>query len=136
MHPFPPSSLTRQVIGCAIAVHRVLGPGLLESVYETCLQEELTIEGLPFIRQVSLPVRYRNRLLDQHFQMDFIVADSLVLEIKSVFQIHPVHEAQLLTYLRLSGYQLGLLLNFHMVKLADGIRRVANSDDAERLNDT
>ena len=111
MTAIPDSALTRRVIGCAIEVHRHLGPGLLESVYETCLCDELAMAELPFVRQRSLPVRYKNRELDQYFQMDIIVADTLVLEIKAVHQIHPLHEAQLLTYLRLSGFQLGLLLN-------------------------
>jgi GxxExxY protein len=127
MSTLPDNALSRRVIGCAIEVHRHLGPGLLESVYETCLCEELAVAGLPFVRQRSLPVRYKSRDLNQYFQMDIIVADSLVLEIKAVYQIHPLHEAQLLTYLRLSGFRIGLLMNFNAIKLTDGIRRLACS---------
>ena len=105
----PDSALSRRVIGCAIEVHRHLGPGLLESVYETCRCEELAVAGLSVVRQRSLPVRYKNRELDQYFQMDIIVAETLVLEIKAVHQIHALHESQLLTYLRLSGFQPGRL---------------------------
>jgi GxxExxY protein len=101
-------------------------------VYETCLCDELAATGLPFVRQRSLPVRYKNRELDQYFQMDIIVADALVLEIKAVHQIHPLHEAQLLTYLRLGGFQLSLLLNFNAIRLPDGIRRLACSADMVR----
>jgi GxxExxY protein len=129
MMPIPDTTLSRRVIGCAIEVHRHLGPGLLESVYESCLCEELKAASLAYARQRSLPVRYKGRSLDQAFQIDIIVEDTLVLEIKSVTQIHPLHEAQLLTYLRLSGYQLGLLVNFNAARLTDGIRRIANSID-------
>ncbi len=127
MPPVPDSALTRQVIGCAIEVHRHLGPGLLESVYQTCLCDELTTAGLAFVQHRSMPVRYKNRVLDQSFKMDIIVADTLVLEIKAVSEILQPHEARLLTYLRLSGYQLGLLLNFNAIRLADGIRRLVCS---------
>jgi GxxExxY protein len=123
----PDSMLTRRVIGCAIDVHRQLGPGLLESVYETCLCDELATAELPFVRKRSFPVRYKGRELDQFFQMDVIVAEALVLEIKAMNQINSLHEAQLLTYLRLSGYQLDLLLNFNAIRLVDGIRRIACS---------
>ena len=127
MMAIPDNALTRRVIGCAIEVHRHLGPGLLESGYEACLCDELTVAGLPFVRQCSLPVRYKNRTLNQFFQMDMIVAEALVLEIKAVHLIHPLYEAQLLTYLRLSGLSLGLLLNFNAVRMTDGIRRLASS---------
>jgi GxxExxY protein len=133
MIPIPDTTLSRRVIGCAIEVHRHLGPGLLESVYEACLCEELTAAGLPFARQRSMPVCYKGHTLDQSFQIDIIVEETLVLEIKSVTQIHPLHEAQLLTYLRLSGFQFGLLLNFNAARLTDGIRRIANS--VERIDE-
>jgi GxxExxY protein len=126
MPPSPDPTLTRRVIGCAIEVHRHLGSGLLESVYETCLCDELTAANLPFVRRRMLPVHYKNKELDQYFQMDIIVAETLVLEIKSVLQIHPIHEAQLLTYLRLSGFPIGLLLNFNVIRLTEGIRRIVN----------
>jgi GxxExxY protein len=131
--PVPDTILTRRVIDCAIEVHSHLGPGLLESVYEACLCEELAAAGLPFVRQCSMPVRYKGRSLDQSFLIDIIVDDTLVLEIKSVPGIEPLHEAQLLTYLRLSKYKLGLLLNFNAERLTDGIRRIANS--IERIDE-
>jgi GxxExxY protein len=123
----PDDALTRRVIGCAIAVHRELGPGLLENVYETCLCDELEIAGLRYVRQRPLPLIYKGRDHNLHYTMDLVVDEVLVLEIKAVHQIHPTHEAQLLTYLRLSGLPLGLLLNFNAVQLKDGIRRKANT---------
>lgn len=120
----PGSALTNRVIGCAIEVHRTLGPGLLESVYETCLCEELAAAGLAFARQRSLPVVYKGQTLDGHYQMDIVVEDALVLEIKAVHQVLPIHEAQLQTYLRLSGLFLGLVMNFNAARVKDGIRRV------------
>ncbi|MSP01851.1 MAG: GxxExxY protein [Acetobacteraceae bacterium] len=120
----PTNDLTRRVIGCAIEVHRHLGPGLLEAVYESCLCEELASAGLPFVRQLSLPVVYKGKTLEHHFQMDVIVDEALVLEIKAVHQVHPIHEAPLLTYLKLSGSPLGLLMNFNAAQMKDGIRRV------------
>jgi GxxExxY protein len=124
MRPMPDSGLTRRVIGCAIEVHRNLGPGLLEKLYETCLCDELTAAGLPFVRQKSLPVVYKGKALEGHYAMDIIVQENLVLEIKAVHQILPIHEAQLQTYLRLSILPLGLLMNFNSVRMKDGISRV------------
>jgi GxxExxY protein len=115
--------LTEQVIGLAIAVHRALGPGLLESVYEESLCFELSGAALDFQRQVAVPVVYRGIDLDAGFRADIIVAKQLILEIKSVDALLPVHEAQLLTYLRMSGYQIGLLMNFNALRLKDGLRR-------------
>ena len=117
------SALTRTVIGLAIEVHRQLGPGLLESAYEECLCFELRRAAIPYVRQRRLPIRYKGFDLDYCYQMDIVVDESLILEIKSVETINPVHEAQLLTYLRLSGISLGLLLNFNSPTLKDGIRR-------------
>jgi GxxExxY protein len=114
---------SRRVIGCAIEVHRTLGPGLIESVYEACLCHELTQAGLTFVRQQKLPIVYKQHRLDCDLTMDVVVEQSLVLEIKSVRLLHPVHEAQLLTYLKLSGIRSGLLLNFNEVRLVDGVRR-------------
>jgi GxxExxY protein len=128
MRPMPDSELTRRVIGCAIEVHRNLGPGLLEKLYETRLCDELTTTGLPFVRQKSLPVVYKGKALDGHYEMDIIVQENLVLEIKAVHQILPIHEAQLQTYLRLSGLPLGLLMNFNSVRMKDGIGRVIGPD--------
>ena len=119
------NSLTQQVIGCAIEVHRTLGPGLLETVYEVCLCRELAMSGIPFVRQQKIPVFYKGKKVDCDLRIDVIVDRSLALEIKAVYQILPVHEAQLLTYLRVAGLPLGLLLNFNEPTMTDGIRRRA-----------
>src|SRR5665213_478443 len=113
-----------KVIGLAIEVHRVLGPGLLESAYEECLCYELAQSGLKFCRQVPLPVVYKNVRLDVGYRVDVIVDDKLVLELKTVEKLLPIHEAQLLTYLRLSSRPTGLLLNFNSPVLRDGIKRM------------
>jgi hypothetical protein len=118
-----PPDPSHQVIGLAIEVHRTLGPGLLESVYESCLCHELHLAAVPFARQQRLPLRYKNAELSLNYQVDLIVSGTLIVEIKSVTAITPVHEAQLLTYLRLSGIRLGLLLNFNTPVLKDGIKR-------------
>lgn len=115
--------LTQQVIGLAIEVHRHLGPGLLESVYDQCLTLELRRAGIDFARQVALPVLYKDEQIDNGFKADIIVAQTLILEIKSVATILPVHEMQLRTYLRLSALRIGLLLNFNAPRLTDGLRR-------------
>jgi GxxExxY protein len=117
------SELTEQVIGLAINVHKQLGPGLLESIYEECLCFELAEAGLAFERQVALPIVYRGRLMDGGFRADIVVSDELILEIKSIEFIRQVHESQLLTYLRLSGRKVGLLMNFNVLRLKDGLRR-------------
>ena len=114
---------SRRVIGCAIEVHRTLGPGLIESVYEACLCHELTQAGMAFVRQQRLPVIYKGLAVDCDLKMDIVVEQTLVLEIKSVHALHPVHEAQLPTYLKVSGLRAGLLLNFNAVRLIDGVRR-------------
>ena len=115
--------LTRRVIGCAVEVHRTLGPGLLEGIYEACLCHELAVAGLAFLRQYRLPVVYKGHPIDYDIKIDVLVEQTLVIEIKSVQQLLPVHEAQLLTYLRVSGLKLGLLLNFNEEILKQGIRR-------------
>jgi GxxExxY protein len=117
------NALTRRVIGCAIEVHRTLGPGLLEAVYEACLCYELTQTGLGFVRQQRLPVFYKGLSIDCELKIDVIVEQTLILEIKSVAHVLPVHEAQLLTYLRVSGLKMGLLLNFNEETLKQGVRR-------------
>jgi GxxExxY protein len=117
------SDLTERVIGMAINVHKHLGPGLLESVYEECLCFDLANGGLEFERQMAIPVVYRGTMLDAGFRADIVVADQLILEIKSTEGILRVHEAQLLTYLRLSGRKVGLLMNFNVIRLKDGLRR-------------
>ena len=114
---------SHQVIGCAIEVHKTLGPGLLESVYEACLCYELAAAGLAFVRQQNLPVTYKGQRLDADLRVDLVIEGTLLVEIKSVHALHPVHEAQLLTYLKLSGLRVGLLLNFNEPRLVDGIRR-------------
>jgi GxxExxY protein len=115
--------LTERVIGLAIEVHRFLGPGLLESAYEECLTFELREAGVEHRRQVPLPVVYKDVRLDCGYRIDIVVRQQLIIEIKAIERIVPVHEAQILTYLRLSGYKVGLLLNFNSVVLKDGLRR-------------
>jgi GxxExxY protein len=132
MKPVPDSQLTRRVIGCAIEVYRNLGPGLVESIYETCLCDELAEAGLAFVRQRRLPVLYKNRTLEGSFQLDVIVEETLVLEIKAVHQVHPLHQAQVMTYLRRSGAPLGLLMNFNTALMKDGIIRVLNPNGARQ----
>jgi GxxExxY protein len=113
----------RQVIGLAIEVHRLTGPGLLESVYEGCLCHELTQAGLAFERQAKVPVIYKGIRFDEGFRADVLVNRRLIVEIKAVASLLPVHEAQVLTHLRMSGLRIGLLFNFHTRLLKDGLRR-------------
>ena len=119
------NDLSEQIIGAAIDVHRELGPGLLESAYEECLSYELIQRGLKYERQVPLPVVYKLVRLDCGYRLDFVVENQIVLELKTVEKLLPVHEAQLLTYLRLSGLHLGLLLNFNEATLRAGVKRIA-----------
>jgi GxxExxY protein len=116
-------SLTEQIIGLAIEVHRNTGRGLLESVYEQCLCYELDHAGLPFERQALVAVNYKGIVLDEGFRADIVVDRKVILEVKAVATILPAHEAQLQTYLRMSGIRIGLLLNFHATRLTDGLRR-------------
>ena len=115
--------LTSAIIGAGIAVHRELGPGLLESAYEECLCHELTLRGITYERQVPLPVVYKGVRLDCGYRIDLVVEDTVVVELKAVDVFLPVHEAQLLTYLRLTDKRIGLLLNFNVPALRDGIIR-------------
>ncbi len=117
------NELTHAIIGAAIEVHRQLGPGLLESAYEECLARELSLRALRFERQRAVPVVYKDVKLECGYRMDILVEDRIVLELKSVEALAPVHEATILTYLRLSGRSLGLLINFNVAILKDGIRR-------------
>jgi GxxExxY protein len=117
------TGVTQKVIGAAIEVHRMLGPGLLESAYEQCLCREMALRGIPFQRQVHLPVDYKGIHVDCCYRLDLLVEESVVVEVKSVSAIEPVHEAQLFTYMRLGGWQLGLLINFNVTMLKNGIRR-------------
>lgn len=119
--------ITEKIIGSAIAVHKALGPGLLESAYEECLCFELAETGLEFKRQVALPVVYKGVKLDCGYRMDVVVEESVIVEIKAVERIVPVHEAQLLSYLKLTGIKVGLLLNFHVPVLKSGIKRIVNN---------
>lgn len=116
--------LTHSIIGAAIEVHRVLGPGLLESAYEECLAEELTLRGIPFEKQKPLPVVYKGMKLDCGYRVDLLIDGRVVVELKAVEALAPIHDAILLTYLWLSGCKIGLLINFHCAVLKDGIRRL------------
>jgi len=117
------NTITERVIGAAMDVHRHIGPGLLESCYETCLCHELKLIQMPFERQVALPVEYKSAKLDCGYRMDLVVANAVVVELKAIDQLLPIHEAQLLTYLRLSSLKIGLLINFNVSVLKNGIRR-------------
>jgi GxxExxY protein len=117
--------LTKEIIGAAIEVHRELGPGLLESAYEVCLCYELKLRGIDVACQVPLPVQYKGMRLDCGYRIDACVKDRVIVELKSVDEITDLHRAQLLTYLRLSGTKVGLLLNFNVPVLKDGIIRMA-----------
>jgi GxxExxY protein len=118
--------ITREVIGAAIAVHRTLGPGLLESAYETCLAFELRQRGLEVVEQKPLPVIYRAVKLDCGYRLDLLVESCVIVEVKAVEALLPIHQAQLLSYLRLTGLSTGLLLNFNVQVLKQGVRRVVN----------
>ncbi len=116
-------ALTGKVIGFGIEVHRETGPGLLESAYEECLAYELKVAGLKYSRQLELPVKYKGILLDCGYRIDLLVEDRLIIELKAVERLLPIHEAQLLTYMKLSGIQKGLLMNFNVSVLKDGVKR-------------
>ena len=117
------NEITEAVIGASIEVHRALGPGLLESAYKQCLDHELHVRGLPFVSELPLPVIYKGLRLDCGYRVDLIVADAVVVELKTVDHLAAVHDAQLLTYLRLGGWKAGLLINFNVALLRNGIRR-------------
>ncbi|MEA2075643.1 MAG: GxxExxY protein [Euryarchaeota archaeon] len=118
--------ITESIIGAAIELHRDLGPGLLESAYETCLAFELVERGLKVEQQKPLPVVYREVKLDCGYRLDLLVEEAVIVEVKAVDRMAPIHQAQLLSYLRLSGCKVGLLINFNVRVLKDGIRRVVN----------
>ena len=115
--------LTHEIIGAAIAVHKELGPGLLEAVYEECLCHELQLRGVQFDRQKPIPVVYKGSKLDCGYRADIVVCGRVIVEVKAIAAIAPIHDAVMLTYLRLSGCKIGLLINFHSPVLKDGIRR-------------
>jgi len=116
--------LSNQVIGCALEVHRYLGPGLLESTYEQCLAHELKIMGIPFELQYPVPVEYKGIKLNCGYRIDMLIDNAIVVELKSVEKILPIHQAQLLTYMKLSNVSIGLLINFNVELIKNGIRRM------------
>lgn len=118
--------LTSKIIGAAIDVHRELGPGLLESAYEVCMFKELEARGLAVMAQVPVPVIYKDDRLDAGFRIDLLIEDQIVVELKAVEQLLPVHTAQLITYMKLSHHEVGLLMNFNVPVLRDGIKRIVN----------
>ena len=115
--------LSNQVIGCALEVHKTLGPGLLESTYEQCLAHELHMAGVSFINQKPLPVNYKGVLLECGYRLDFMIENNLIVELKSVDKLQKIHEAQILTYIRLTQLNVGLLINFNETMLRNGIKR-------------
>jgi len=121
------NELTERVIGACIEIHRALGPGLLESAYEECLCYELSQAGMKFERQKPLPVNYKDVKLDCGYRLDLVVEEKVIIELKAVESLLPIHEAQLLTYLKLSGITLGLLINFNVAMLKQGIKRIVNN---------
>jgi GxxExxY protein len=118
--------LTERIIAAAIEIHRHLGPGLLESAYEECLCYELSLAGIRFARQVALPIQYKGLKLDCSYRMDMLVDDAVIVEIKSVDALLPIHSAQLLTYLKAANKRIGLLINFNAPMLKSGLKRIAN----------
>ncbi|MDB4642658.1 GxxExxY protein [Verrucomicrobia bacterium] len=115
--------LTEKVIGCAIEVHRILGPGLLESTYQQCLAHELMLNAIPFRLEAQLPVDYKGVKLDCGYRLDLVVHEQLIVELKAVDQLTGLHQAQLMTYMKLSKVSLGLLINFNVTRLVDGVKR-------------
>jgi GxxExxY protein len=119
------NKITEAIIGAAIEVHRHLGPGLLESAYQACLARELDLQGLSFEQEKPLPLDYKGVKLDCGYRLDFLVEQSVVVELKTVEALHAIHEAQLLTYLKLTGCKIGLLINFNVPVLKQGLKRIA-----------
>ncbi len=120
------NQLSSKIIGAAIEVHKTLGPGLLESAYEECLCHELSIQGMLFEKQKPLSIDYKGKKLDCGYRLDIVVEKAVIIELKSCKKIEPIHKAQLLTYLKLSGLNLGLILNFNVTLMRDGIVRIVN----------
>ena len=118
------NDLTGQIIGSAIEVHKALGPGLLESAYEECLCHEFGLRGIPYERQHAVPVQYKGAKLDCGYRVDLLVEDRVIVELKSVESLEPVYQAQVLTYLKLTGVKVGLLINFNVPVLRDGVKRL------------
>ena len=126
------NEITGAIVNSAMKVHSVLGPGLLESAYQTCLAHELRSRGLEVAAQAGLPVVYEGHKLELGYRMDLVVENRVVVEVKSVEAIHPIHAAQLLSYMRLSGIGVGLLINFNVLHLRDGIKRMVDGRDWEK----
>jgi len=126
MHPKfqPADKLSRKVIGAAIEVHRLKGPGLIESIYEKCLMRELFLQHIPARQQVVVPVEYKGFVFDEPLKLDVFVDDCLIVELKAVTEILPIHKAQLLSYMKLMDVPLGLLINFHEMRLVNGVHRL------------
>ena len=118
--------LSEKIIGCAIEVHRELGPGLLESVYEECLCHELSQAGLEFVRQERVPIRYKGILLGTPLRLDLWIENRVVVDVKAKTEVTPIDKQKLLTYLRLCDVRLGLIINFHQMRLVDGVQRIVN----------
>lgn len=118
------NKLSNQIIGLAIEVHRNLGPGLLESVYQQCLTYEFNKSNIEFEMEKNIPIKYKNVLIDCAFRADFIVSNSIIVELKAVDKILPIHEAQLMTYMKITGIRLGLIINFNVKLLKQGIKRI------------
>jgi GxxExxY protein len=123
----PQSALTSRILKAAIEVHKNLGPGLLESAYQACLAYELAASGLAFRQQLAIPLIYKEIKIREPYRLDFVVEGSVIVEIKAVEALHPIHEAQVLTYLRLSEIEVGLLINFNVLRLKDGVKRLVLS---------
>jgi GxxExxY protein len=118
--------ISRQIVDAAMKVHSAVGPGLLEGAYQACLMSELSRHGLTVQREVAFPVTYEGERIDLGYRIDLLVEESVVIEVKAIAALLPIHEAQLLSYLRLSGHRLGLLLNFHVLHMRDGIKRLVH----------
>ena len=121
------NELTKTIIGAASEVHKTLGPGLLESAYEECLSHELSLAKIPHERQVPLTINYKSHSLDCGYRLDFLVENTVVLELKAIEMLQRIHEAQLLTYLKLGGWPIGLLINFNVPLLTKGIKRIVHN---------
>lgn len=121
------NEITGQIVDAALKVHKALGPGLLESAYQACLKYELEKRGLRVASQVEQPISYEGVTIDVGYRLDLLVEDAVIVELKSVEELHPVHKAQLLSYLRLSNKRIGLLINFNVERLKDGITRLVNN---------
>ena len=131
-HTFPVNQITGAIVNSAMKVHSTLGPGLLESAYQACLAHELRDRGLDVAVEVPLPVVYEGHKLEVGYRIDLVVEGRVVVEVKSVETIHPIHEAQLLSYMRLSGMGVGLLINFNVLCLRNGIKRMVDGQDWQK----